>query len=435
MGNKIVLAVTVVALASVGCGQEPQHGKLQIRATAAALTGTQAGVVSMTFQLLGDGNGWSGVQGDLYNEKLDGTGHWSYTADLIPIGGVKLNAQARDVHGTVIFQTAADVHMDIVAHQVVAVTLLLQDVRPQTIFDDTAPYITSLTSTASQIDALTPITLEAKVTHPTGGAMTYAWTSSAGGTLSAPAGLVTTWLPPGNGDCTLTFSATNEFGSMAALSVTIKVQSSFAKGGLAVLMDFNAWPVVSKVSTDGAEAKAGVAMTVVALATDADDNQLTYSWAADCDPTFTASTPTIAFTPLAAGPCVLTVTVLDGHGGSNKGILRFTVGAAAAAIGPQFYVRFVSPSEIYPGQKAEMQVMPLSTISEAGWTYRWDYGIGPNRGLDGFTDGSDVWFTPPTCTAAMIATGVVTITVSVLITDTATGAYNSATMPIMLHCN
>jgi hypothetical protein len=178
-------------------------------------------------------------------------------------------------------------------------------------------------------------------------------------------------------------------------------------------MDFNYAPVVNGIdATPNAEVAVGSPILFTVDATDGGGDKIGYEWQASCPGSFVRTDilwlDQNTFIPSAAGPCTFTVKVADHgvdgaeRGAVNQGTLEFNVvnPADVVAVGPQFYVYFASPMEMYSGQVAEVQVIASDAQVHPNWTAVWsDGGMGgtftpwPN----GYASGSDMQYTPPAC--------------------------------------
>jgi hypothetical protein len=106
-----------------------------------------------------------------------------------------------------------------------------------------------------------------------------------------------------------------EFRRIAPLAVLVLA------GGLiflAVCTKTNNAPILSDITaTPSDSALVGTALRLKAAATDADDDPLTYSWAATSGTLAGAAGDSAAWTPTAAGQCTITVVCEDDAGGAD----------------------------------------------------------------------------------------------------------------------
>ena len=393
---------------------------------------------------------WAGIQGDIYNSKVDKTGEWQATLTGIPVGHVSFYAEALDKDNVVVFKVLDPrPQLEITARTTTNVKLVLQEVNAPT-FLNNAPFIQSIIYSDGTIDPEGYVDLVATGgDRDAGDTVTITWTDDGGGTFTPPDALSTRWAPPAgldvDKDFTLTLSIKDDHDALAALSLKIHVSKTYATGGLYAVIDLNNFPGNIGITTSDAEGQVGAPIALAASATDADGDDLKFAWSTNCDPAWAPEGTNVSFTPTAIGTCDFTVTVTDYYnassppdlvgkprGGLNTGMLSVIVDSPVMHEGPQFYVKLATPGDIYPGQKAEVQVIPASGHAEPTWIFTWnDGGLGgvfSMRTNDGFTDFSDAWYEPFACVGAPVAT-----TITATVTD-ALGATNSASLDVIVHC-
>ncbi|HYH97487.1 Ig-like domain-containing protein [Hyalangium sp.] len=257
-------------------------------------------------------------------------GQWRGVIGAIPVGGNRtFLAQAFNAANTQIYEGQAT-GVTISSGAPAVVVILLQQSTPSTPFVNSAPKITGLTASVSQVDVNQPVTLSLTATDADGDPLSYAWTAT-GGTFANGATASPTWTSPATeGTYTLNVSMSDGRGGQAGISLRIAVVHARATAKVAV--SFNAWPVATQVTgTPSGQVAAGEVVNLDVAAVDPDNDPLTYSWADDCGGSFSGLTlrsPT--WTAPAAAPasevCTVTVTLNDGRGGSTTGQLGINVG-------------------------------------------------------------------------------------------------------------
>ncbi len=446
MNHAMKWILSMASLAMFACGgSSPEGGGLRVSVASSALS-SDPRVTSVWVQLLGvdSGMNWAGVQGEIYNSKADKSGEWQAFFDKIPVGHVSFYAEARGAGGEVYFKILDPRPVyEVKARTTTNVVLVLQDTQAKK-FQNQAPYIQTLIYSDADLDPAASLALAAAAGDADGDALTVAWTSDGGGIFADAAALSTTWTPPGEGTFNLTLSVTDTQGARAAVSFRINVAAKNAKGGFYMVVDLNNFPAIAQIETSDAQGHAGSPIQLTAHASDADGDSLQFVWSADCAGTMTSAAEVATFTPASTGACTFTVEVKDfyasgarageARGGSNTGTITIQVGNVSGVEAPHFYIKLVTPVDIYPGQRAEVQVMPASGHSEPTWHYAWsDGGFGgafAMRTNDGFTDDSDEWYTPRACASPTP----LNVTITAIVTDTATTGTASESLNVIVHC-
>ncbi|HEX7624472.1 MAG TPA: hypothetical protein VF400_12930, partial [Anaeromyxobacteraceae bacterium] len=452
LGTKGILAIAAIALATGCTSQKSQPkgtGRVLVSADSGALS-SRSDVAGVSLTLTNVDSSWT-VTSSLRNSRTDGSGRWSGLFEQVPAGRYQVRAQAVNAAGEVLFATPQPypaTPVVVTAGGTTTLSVLLQEVHPSNPFSNTAPYFTALVASQTAVSAGTPVQLTAWAQDPDAGdSIKFAWSSSGGGSFGAQTDTATstsaTWTPPGDGTFTLLVSATDSKGARAAVSITITVSET---GGLVTIVDLNGFPVVTSVTADNAQVKTGDKMSLTAVAADADGDALAFSWSADCAGTFDAavqgpagtSKTTFTLTSTQAwGFCTITATVSDGRGGTGTGTLAFSLAPVVIAGGPQLELLLLTAADLQPGSTAEVQVVPAAGAASWSWKYAWSDGLqAPLRGsfapAPGSSDGSDQLYTPAACAA--LGTGDHPITLSVLATDSQTGASSVSSVPLTVHC-
>ena len=133
------------------------------------------------------------------------------------------------------------------------------------------PPVVSFTTSHSSVVSGGSILLTGTATNPDGGTLTYSWSSSNGGTFSAPSALVTNWTAPHPTsalDSTITLTASNVLGVSASATKTVAITGNHA-------------PVIHSTQPSTAfNIASGGSINLSVTATDPDNDPLTYTWSA-----------------------------------------------------------------------------------------------------------------------------------------------------------
>jgi len=407
--RQTMLWLMAVLLLAAGCAQPSSEQELPtgdvqfVGAVAQALTGdnvtrvavtlTAADVAASTVWLTRTGGVWSGT---LYR---------------IPAGPDRtFTAEAFDASGVLRFRgQATGVTIEAGATQVVALTL--QSVDTSGGFDNTAPCIDSLVSSASRVLPGGSIHLRATAHDPdVTDTLSYVWTRTAGG-FSASTAPSTTWTAPTTvGVVTLTVTVTDSRGASASISVDIIVAETTpgaGHGNAAVQVSFNSSPTVQRITTSRSPVAVGTTATLKVLATDAESDALSYAWSSTCAGGWTDATlATAYFTPSAApagdpcGNCPVTVSVTDARGGRTQGTLRLCVGSGPVAnFPPRIVLTHQSAESVVGGSSASLRVLAEDGDGSA-LTFSWAASAGTLGAAVDSLSSSDILWKAPTCSPA-----------------------------------
>jgi N-acetylneuraminic acid mutarotase len=357
---------------------------------------------------------------------------WGGFISNIPAGlNRSFLAEAFDSSGTLRFQGQTS-GVAINPNQTTAVAITLQELASVPPYSNEAPVVDTLVALPTTVQTGETLSLTSTVHDPNvADTLGLVWTA-AGGTFSAPTAANTSWTAPSIvGIQTLTLTVTDSQGVAVSVSVAINVISG-APTNAALSIAFNLLPVVSKLSSSLSRLDAGQLTTVSATASDADEDSLTYQWAAapNCPGTWTNATSSSAsFVPssVPAGVCnncQLTVTVRDGRGGQATGSLNLCVATASTA---RFLPRFTnfqpSATSISPRQTVTFDVTALDPQSSS-LTFAWSFNTGSLATAQNTATTSHAVWTAPACAMTGVNTAV---------TVTVTNAYGlSASLPFPL---
>lgn len=350
----VIFCALLLALVS-GCSAPPDEGGVSVGVSAQALSA--ADVTKITVTVSGPG-----IAPDIVQDLVQTNGQWGGIIGGIPAGSNRtVAANAYDAGNAKIYSGQVS-GVTVTSGVTAAVILVLQDQATPSPFENSAPRITGLLASSSQVEPGQPVSLTLTAVDADGDPLTYLWSapagSFAGGGTATP-----TWTAPGaEGDDVLSASVTDGKGGQAGISLTIAVFSN--DGGVGVSVVFNTWPVVSQVTATPGQVDVGKTSVLDVQAVDGDGDALTYAWSdSGCGGSFsdaTAKSPTWtapASVP-PSGSCALVVTVDDGKGGTTTGTLDVNVGLPAVPnAAPVIDQAFQSSATAAPGGTVTFQVM------------------------------------------------------------------------------
>ncbi|HZH77125.1 MAG TPA: kelch repeat-containing protein [Archangium sp.] len=339
----------------------------------------------------------------LTTELVKTEGQWGATLGRIPAGTDRtFTAEAFGADGAKLFAGTAT-GVTITPGQTALVAIMLQELAARPPFDNAVPSIDSLVSSASSAYSGENVTLRATAHDPNpGDVLAYTWTASAG-TLGSASSAMTTWTAPEATDpVTLTLTVTDPHGSSASVSLVLKVRGG--RGSADIEVSLNTWPQVARIVATPSRVNVGERTTVVASASDADGDALTYQWSASgCTGSFVdATSATARFTPDALPPtgscgCRLGVTVADGHGGQARGTLAICVGSPTVPLFAPEFVEFFQSSATVPTDGTVTLRVQAEDPQGSALTFSWAASLGT---LDAPASGattSEVRWKAPTC--------------------------------------
>jgi hypothetical protein len=324
-------------------------GQVTIAVRAGAL-GTRADIAAIAVQLTRSSDG------DVVENAASATADvWSAAFPRLAVGSYSIYARAVDIDGVVLFESPRPYPGgDLVVTAGIRVTLLLQEAHPGPGPTNAAPYFISLTANQTELFTGAPIALRATAVDPDpSNTLSFTWSSNGGGAF-APAQTAggtssISFAPPGAGVFSLTVTVSDNQGASASLSITIQVTDPAATGAAMVSIDLNSFPQLSSLTSSNAQAEAGQALPLTAVAHDPDGDTLTFTWSASCAGSFGtgATSPdalgirdSVVFTPAAipdGGRCLLSVSVDDGRGGAVVGTLTVAFPQAVVGVAPTYF--------------------------------------------------------------------------------------------------
>ncbi|MFN7134318.1 MAG: Ig-like domain-containing protein, partial [Myxococcales bacterium] len=181
---------------------------------------------------------------------------------------------------------------------------------------NSAPVIASLSAAPTTVRRGGTLTASVSASDADGDALAYAWTVPAG------------WTGSSTGS-SITLTAPDQAGESAVLEVTVSDGTDARKASVSIATAANQAPVIHTVSSGPNPLLRGQTATVLASASDADGDPLTYEWSVDSTAWTIAGTGAqVTITaPLAASAprtATATVKVSDGSGGTSTGAIILT---------------------------------------------------------------------------------------------------------------
>ena len=173
------------------------------------------------------------------------------------------------------------------------------------------PVISSLTADKELVNTSGSCLVSCVASDPDGDELSYTWSTSSGNISGE--GAVVTWVAP------------EEVG---AYTITVKVTDSRrgeATAQLTLDVAVNHPPVIESLTADPPAVNRGRTSTIECVASDPDDDELSYSWSTEeGDISGQGATVTWA-APSTCGTYTITVTVADGRGEEASQALSITV--------------------------------------------------------------------------------------------------------------
>jgi hypothetical protein len=225
------------------------------------------------------------------------------------------------------------------------------------------PTINALWISDTTVQPGSTLSMSVTASDKDGDPLSYQWTSSCGGTFSAPTRASTSWQAPGvQTSCKLTVTVSDGRGGVATGSVAVTVAWR-RTGSVVVRATLNAAPLVDVVADAPlAPYTPPLRQSLRAYAHDPDGaaTSLSYAWTVPagsaCPGTFSPATgAATTFAPAASVPagarCTAQVTVSDARGGSNRGTVTFPVGVPPVWTGPALVAASQSQLVAGPGDR------------------------------------------------------------------------------------
>ncbi len=178
------------------------------------------------------------------------------------------------------------------------------------------PVVNSVTASDYTPNKGTTIVVMCNANDPDGDPLTYAWTDGGAGGTFTGAGWTVDYTVPIVGLIAITCTVSDGLGGVASLPVNIN--------------GINSPPVISSVTVSDAAPQAGATITGTCVATDVNNDPITYSWSDGLGWNDTGGT--VSYTTTQMINIQLTCQANDGQGGQDIGMVAVAVGKAL--IGP-----------------------------------------------------------------------------------------------------
>jgi alpha-tubulin suppressor-like RCC1 family protein len=330
-----MLALLPLLLAQLAaCAPEASlspEGSADIAVSAQALSTSEVTRVTLTVS-------GADISPSIISNLQNTAGQWRAVVGAIPSGTNRtFLAQAYDASNTKVYEGQAT-GVTISSATTASVVILLQQSTAPVQFINSAPKVTSLSSSADHVDFNQSLSLTVSAVDADADGLSYAWTAT-GGTFANGNTATPTWTAPvTEGTYTLSVSITDGRGGQAGISLKVAVAHERSTANVSVA--FNAWPVATQVTgTPSGQVAPGGSVSLNVAAVDADNDSLSYSWSDDCSGSFSDTTvqnPSWSAPTSAAQNtvCTVKVTLNDGRGGSTKGQLGINIGLPPVATAP-----------------------------------------------------------------------------------------------------
>jgi PKD repeat protein len=365
---------------------ENQEGNAAVVVKKAALSASDVSKVEVSVTA-------SDISPAMQKQLVLSQGKWSGTIQSIPVGSNRtFTAVAYDAAGKSLFEGSAQ-NVAIAGGKTASVLIVLQQKDQDAPYENQVPWIDALVASPAQVEPNEKVSL--KVTahdKDAGDTITYNWVVS-GGTLDNSTAAETTWSAAQAGTYRVTLTVSDSKGASIVVSTELVVTLP-STGDAKINAEFNVWPKLSMVSASPGRIEANGRVSLMAIASDSDNDSLTYSWTAagtGCVGSFddaTSRSP-LWVAPLnapASGTCDLHVTVKDGRGGLHKGHVRIQVG-------PKLKFAATKADKTAPSTAIDMPDGMLPVFASLNLTC-YDAGSGCKR-IVYTIDGTTPSFNPP----------------------------------------
>ncbi len=405
------LPVLLAALVSVHCNSSPLDapdgvGQASLSVSMQALSANDATRVTVTVS-------GSHITPDIQYDLVKSGGQWTGIISNIPVGDNRLfAAEAFNSSGEKIYEGTSS-PIGITSTEVAAVLILLQQAQEPDPFDNTAPFVTSLTASANGVapGGKVNLTVLASDVDPAD-TLTYSW-SATGGTYSSVSTASTEWTAPATeGLYEVSMTVSDNRGGTRTVTFAMDVRAFHGRGAARVNLAFNNWPVVSQVVANPSRVLSGGMTTLGVTSTDDDGDTRSYQWsdgeeecAGSFSPSATVESPvwTAPASVPAGNLCTLSVTVSDGRGGLGRGEISIWVSNDSETnTAPVVTSAFQSQDVFAPEVQVTFRVRAADPEGGAV-TFAWSTSAGTLGAANTSLEGSEVvWTAPAACAAATV---------------------------------
>ncbi len=235
-----------------------------------------------------------------------------------------------------------------------------------------APVIHSLESHLRVIGPGDSVVIECIAAAEDGRELTYAWSANRG-FINGRGAIVAWTAPEQEGVARITVSVSNGAGDAVSETVAVIVRKNVA-------------PVIRGLTTSDLWVFPGGTTTIQCEAVDYDDDELTYTWFADCGK-ITGDGAVVTWTaPEIEMECTVTVVVDDGFGGQATATvpvesslhepLLITEMEVIAVEDPNYLIEFRDRYKIFKGDSMIVRavVNEPDLITSYEWTHEWSDG-------------------------------------------------------------
>lgn len=286
-------------------------------------------------------------------------GEWGGVVEDIPSGSDRtFIVKAYDMSDILLYEGSAT-NVTIDSGNTALVYILLEDMIPAEPFENVAPIIDAFALTSGTVvpDGELVVAVSAHDENE-GDILSYQW-SSTGGYFTDENNSISYWYAPATtGSYSITIIVSDNAGSMATMNINVNVDDGV--GDAEVSTEFNTYPAVTNVTADPTLIDVNETTSLNVVATDGDNDTLSYQWISNCGGNFDNNTiQTPVFTAPASYPadnqCKLTVEVNDGRGGVTSGSLTMHIGNPVP-------VNLVPVIESYSQTAAEVELYETVTF-------------------------------------------------------------------------
>jgi len=231
-----------------------------------------------------------------------------------------------------------------------------------------APEIVSLESHDTVIAPGDSVFIECVAIPRDDAELVFEWTSDRG-TFNGHAGMVAWTAPEQEGIARITVTVSNGIGESVSESIAITVKK-------------NTRPVITGLTSNRDWVRPGETATITCAASDADGDDLTYTWSSDCGELAGEGRMVTWTAPDSEGECTVTVVVDDGFGGrasasislnsSSHEPLLVTEMVVTAVVDPNYLISYIGRYKIYAGDP--MIIRAAVNEPDRIVSYEWDDG-------------------------------------------------------------